>query len=87
MWSSSSALKAHLEEGKTARTFEGFGEDEDVDRVAKRESTCFPRRRSSTPPIWSEDGLHRRRGREQAPDRQVQAIADAEGADGAADLR
>ena len=26
-------LKAHLEEGKTARTFEGFGEDEDVDRV------------------------------------------------------
>ena len=23
-------LKAHLEEGKTARTFEGFGEDEDV---------------------------------------------------------
>ena len=26
-------LKAHLEEGKTARTFEGFGEDEDIDRV------------------------------------------------------
>lgn len=27
------SLKAHLEEGKTARTFEGFGEDEDIDRV------------------------------------------------------
>lgn len=26
-------LKAHLENGKTARTFEGFGEDEDVIRV------------------------------------------------------
>ena len=28
-------LKAHLEEGKTARTFEGFADDEDVQRVMK----------------------------------------------------
>ena len=71
-------LKAHLEEGKTARTFEGFGEDEDVDRVVN-ESDLLSAKKVIYAANMDEEGFT---GNDKENERlkAVQAIADAEGA-------
>lgn len=71
-------LKAHLEEGKTARTFEGFGEDEDIDRVIG-ESDLLSAKKVIYAANMDEEGFT---GNDAENERlkAVQAIADAEGA-------
>ena len=71
-------LKAHLEEGKTARTFEGFGEDEDIDRVIG-ESDLLSAKKVIYAANMDEEGFT---GNDTENERlkAVQAIADAEGA-------
>lgn len=72
------SLKAHLEEGKTARTFEGFGEDEDIDRVIG-ESDLLSAKKVIYAANMDEEGFT---GNDTENERlkAVQAIADAEGA-------
>ena len=72
------SLKAHLEEGKTARTFEGFGEDEDIDRVIG-ESDLLSAKKVIYAANMDEEGFT---GNDAENERlkAVQAIADAEGA-------
>ena len=72
------ALKAHLEEGRTARTFEGFGEDEDVDRVVK-ESDLLSAKKVIYAANMDEAGFTGDAAENERL-KAVQAIADAEGA-------
>ena len=69
---------AHLEEGKTARTFEGFGEDEDIDRVIG-ESDLLSAKKVIYAANMDEEGFT---GNDTENERlkAVQTIADAEGA-------
>ena len=73
------SLKAHLEEGKTARTFEGaLAEDEDIDRVIG-ESDLLSAKKVIYAANMDEEGFT---GNDTENERlkAVQAIADAEGA-------
>lgn len=71
-------LKAHLEEGKTARTFPGFDDDEDVQRVLK-ESDLLTAKKVIYAANMDEAGFT---GDQTENERltAVKAIADAEGA-------
>lgn len=71
-------LKAHLEEGQTARTFPGFADDEDVQRVMK-ESDLLTAKKVIYAANMDEAGFT---GDQTENERlaAVQAIADAEGA-------
>ena len=71
-------LKAHLEEGKTARTFLGFTDDEDVQRVMK-ESDLLTAKKVIYAANMDEAGFTGDQT-ENARLAAVQAIADAEGA-------
>ncbi|WP_122789073.1 redox-regulated ATPase YchF [Intestinibacillus sp. Marseille-P6563] len=71
-------LKAHLEEGKTARTFPGFTDDEDVQRVMK-ESDLLTAKKVIYAANMDEAGFTGDQT-ENARLAAVQAIADAEGA-------
>ncbi|MDR3767543.1 MAG: redox-regulated ATPase YchF [Butyricicoccus sp.] len=71
-------LKAHLEEGKTARTFPGFADDEDVQRVMK-ESDLLTAKKVIYAANMDEAGFTGDQT-ENARLAAVQAIADAEGA-------
>ena len=71
-------LKAHLEEGKTARTFPGFTDDEDVQRVMK-ESDLLTAKKVIYAANMDEAGFTGNQT-ENARLAAVQAIADAEGA-------
>ena len=71
-------LKAHLEEGKTARTFEGFADDEDVRRVMK-ESDLLTAKKVIYAANLDENGFTGDQT-ENARLEAVRAIAEAEGA-------
>ncbi|MGN1008334.1 MAG: redox-regulated ATPase YchF, partial [Butyricicoccus sp.] len=71
-------LKAHLEDGKTARTFPGFADDEDVQRVMK-ESDLLTAKKVIYAANMDEAGFTGDQT-ENARLAAVQAIADAEGA-------
>ncbi|MGM9612320.1 MAG: redox-regulated ATPase YchF [Butyricicoccus sp.] len=71
-------LKAHLEDGKTARTFPGFADDEDVQRVMK-ESDLLTAKKVIYAANMDEAGFTGDQT-ENARLVAVQAIADAEGA-------
>lgn len=71
-------LKAHLEEGKTARTFPGFTDDDDVQRVMK-ESDLLTAKKVIYAANMDEAGFTGDQT-ENARLAAVQAIADAEGA-------
>ena len=71
-------LKAHLEEGKTARTFPGFADDEDVQRVLK-ESDLLTAKKVIYAANMDEAGFTGDQT-ENARLEAVKAIADAEGA-------
>ena len=86
MWSSSRRLGRIWRSGRTARTFEGFGEDEDVDRVVKRERDLLSAKKVIYAANMDEAGFTGDAAENERL-KAVQAIADAGGRDGAANLR